>query len=183
MNWLDIVILVLVAWCLVRGLMRGIISEVAGLLGVVVGFWAAYKWHPGMAASLSGWVTHPDSVWQTHPHYLSIASFLILFVLVYLGVSLLGWAIKTITRIVSMGWADRLVGGIFGVAKAVLIGFVIILAITVLHRAGEAKIVNESRLAPHVTQLGQTFISAIPTDWRQDFKEKLEVLKNEWARQ
>ncbi|MDI6797340.1 MAG: CvpA family protein [Desulfatibacillaceae bacterium] len=183
MNWLDIVILVLVAWCLVRGLMRGLISEIAGILGVVVGFWAAYKWHAGMAEYLSGWVQHPDSIWQTHPHYISIASFLVLFVLVYLGVSLIGWAIKAITRIVSMGWADRLVGGIFGVAKAVLIGFVIILAITVLNRTGEATIVNESRLAPHVTQLGQTFINAFPTDWREDFKMKLDALKSEWSRQ
>jgi membrane protein required for colicin V production len=163
--------------------MRGIISEVAGLLGVGVGFWAAYKWHAGMAAYFANWVKHPDSLWQTHPHYISIASFLILFVLVYLGVSLIGWAIKTITRIVSMGWADRVMGGIFGVAKAILIGFVIIVAITVLHRAGEATVVKESTLAPHVTRIGQTFIGAIPTDWREDFKLKLEAMKKEWSKQ
>ena len=41
MNILDILIAVIVGFCLVRGIFRGIIKELTSIVGVVAGFFAS----------------------------------------------------------------------------------------------------------------------------------------------
>lgn len=56
MNWIDIVILVIVCCSAFRGFITGLIKSITGLLGVVVGILAAYKYHQALTDYfIAGW--------------------------------------------------------------------------------------------------------------------------------
>ncbi len=59
MNPFDILVAALSAYCLVRGVFRGLIREVASLVGVLGGFWCAYSFYDTGGRWLSGWVAIP----------------------------------------------------------------------------------------------------------------------------
>ncbi|MEW5737011.1 MAG: CvpA family protein [Thermodesulfobacteriota bacterium] len=180
MTKLDIVILVLLAWGLVRGFYRGIISELASLVGVGVGFWAAHRWYAGWAHDLSGWVTNRESVWVMHPEYVKILAFIVIFAFIYFCVSVSGWGIKTLLKVARLGFLDRLLGSLFGIFKMAIVGSILIMIFTVFYPQGEATVAENSKTAPYVMMVGERLIRFAPPDWRQDFKEKLNALKIAW---
>lgn len=180
MNILDVFMLGLMGWGLVRGYFRGIISETSSIIGVLAGFWAARHWYVGVANSLAGWVKNPESAWVTHPHYPKIVAFLIIFFCIYFIVSLLGWAIKTLAKIAQLGWMDRMFGAVFGLAKGSLQCGIIILAFAYFSPAGESVILENSKVAPKVSFVAEKVVKLAPADWRIQFMGKLETIKTAW---
>ncbi|MBI5845282.1 MAG: CvpA family protein [Deltaproteobacteria bacterium] len=180
MNILDLFMLGLLGWGLVRGYFRGIISETSSILGVVAGFWAARHWYVGMASGLAGWVKNPESAWVTHPHYPKIVAFLAIFFSIYFIVSLLGWGIKTLARVAQLGWMDRMFGALFGLLKGSMQCSIILLAFTVFSPTGESVVLENSKVAPRVTFVAVRVAKLAPADWRAQFLEKLETLKVAW---
>ena len=59
MNQLDIVIMAVLALMGLRGLLRGLIKEVAALTALVLGGWLAYRFHDTAAAPLKPFMPVP----------------------------------------------------------------------------------------------------------------------------
>ncbi|MBW1983457.1 MAG: CvpA family protein, partial [Deltaproteobacteria bacterium] len=53
MNTFDIIIAAIFGYCLVRGLFRGLIKELASIIGVLSGFYAAYTYYQEAARMMS----------------------------------------------------------------------------------------------------------------------------------
>ncbi len=92
MNSLDILISVIVGFCLVRGIFRGIIKEITSIVGVFVGFYAAYTYYPIVADHLSFLITNKS--------HLNIVSFFITFSILFLIVGFVGIVFKYLLKIV-----------------------------------------------------------------------------------
>lgn len=114
MNYLDIIILLPIAFGLIRGFMRGFVRELTSIVGVIAGIVAAKIWAPEFAAKLMTVLEAPDWLGQT-----------LAYVLLFAGVALL---FKVVSRIVqrflkaiSLGWLDKLAGGFFGAVKWALL--------------------------------------------------------------
>jgi len=56
MNIFDIVIIITIAFCLIRGLFKGLIGEISGIIGVVAGFYGAYTYYPILAPYAEPWI-------------------------------------------------------------------------------------------------------------------------------
>jgi len=80
MNLFDIVILVIIGFCLIRGGFRGLIKEVAAIVGVLGGFYGAYRYYQILGGILSKWIS-TDA-------YSNIVSFLIIFCTVFLIITI-----------------------------------------------------------------------------------------------
>lgn len=113
MNILDIVFLVIVCLLMLRGLYRGILIEVAGIVGVILGFWLAKMYSPVLAPyiakaiSTAGWAP--------------VLAFLLIFLLTIFLFTLAAKAIKGILTLTFVGWVDNLFGAFLGLAKGVLV--------------------------------------------------------------
>jgi len=108
MNPFDMLIIIIVSFCLIRGLFRGLIKEISSIIAVLGGFYAAFTYYPILASLplLSKWI---------HNHaYLNIISFMAIFILIFIVISLLGALIKFLLKITFLGWLDRLGGAGFG---------------------------------------------------------------------
>ena len=172
MNTLDIIFAVILGFSLIRGIFRGLVKEVASIIGVFSGYYAAYTYYPLVARILSRWIS--DAA------YLNILSFLILFCLVFLCISIIGVVLKYLLSIAYMGWADRITGGLFGFTKAVLVASVILVALTTF-LPKNAALVRESLLAPHVTLISENIAKIVTPEMKRTFSDKLGALKSSWA--
>lgn len=174
MNTFDIILSAIFGYCLVRGLFRGLIKELASIIGVFSGFYAAYTYYPEVARMLADWISNTA--------YLNIVSFLIIFCIIFIIISIIGIIIKYLLNIVFLGWVDRLFGAIFGMIKAVLIASVLLIAFTSFLPRGSTVIEN-STLAPHVAMISEKMAKVISKEMKKEFQSNIWELKKSWEEQ
>jgi membrane protein required for colicin V production len=171
MNPLDMVVIVVVGYCLIRGLFRGLVKELSSIVGVLGGFYAAYTYYPLLVEPLASWITSTT--------YNNLLSFLIIFICVFIIISLLGVLIKFIMKVVFLGWLDRVCGAGFGTIKGILITSVLVLALTTFLPKG-AGIVKNSLLAPHITLISERLSKIVSKEMKGEYRLKLKELKKIW---
>tara|TARA_B100001758_G_C18230213_1_gene514938 strand:+ start:86 stop:634 length:549 start_codon:yes stop_codon:yes gene_type:complete len=114
MNYLDIIILIPLLYGLVKGFSNGIIKEIIGLTGLIVGVYIAINFsfylHPRAAELLKGYA-----------QFVPIISFATLFVFSVLVIRLLGYFLDKITKALALGIISKILGAVFGVLKVLVI--------------------------------------------------------------
>jgi len=174
MNLLDYVLVTILGYCLVRGIFRGLIKELSSIVGVLGGFYAAYTYYPLVAAQLSRWITNTG--------YLNTVSFLLIFTVLYLLVSIAGVIIKYFMNIAFLGWLDRFSGALFGGLKGCLITAVVILALTTF-LPPKAVVIEKSRVAENTMQFSAFLVKVTPKEMKESFSAKMKEMNRAWVRQ
>ena len=105
MNWLDIVIIVLIAIPILIGLKIGIIKSVLSLAGVIVGVMLAGRYYLALSEQLT---------FIPQDNLARIAAFAIILIGIMLIAGILASIMKWITSVVMLGWVNRLGGAVFG---------------------------------------------------------------------
>ena len=108
---LDLVLTVFVAFLLVKGIWKGFVKEISGILAVVGGVITSFMFHSAAEEFLSRYFG---------PKYLGFVAYSILFIAAYLGIMLLGSFIDRVVKSVMLGSFNRILGGVFGLLKALL---------------------------------------------------------------
>jgi membrane protein required for colicin V production len=171
MNPFDILVVIILGFCLIRGIFRGLIKEVASIVGVLAGFYAAYTYYRQLAAFLARWMDNPVS--------LNLVAFFVLFCGVFLTISILGVVVKYLLSIAFLGWVDRICGAGFGMIKGILISAVVLLTLTAFLPRG-APLLEKSLMAPHVTSLSETLARVVSRDMKKQFIGKIQEVKKAW---
>jgi membrane protein required for colicin V production len=129
MAWVDVALLSVLALSVVVGLLRGLLSEVLSLLGWVVAYVVAHAFAVDFAPHVP--VGAPGS-----PVNVSVAMGL-LFVIVLVLWGVMSWLVNQVIRASALSGTDRLLGGMFGLARGVVIGLVVatVVQMTPLSRA------------------------------------------------
>ncbi|MDY6917345.1 MAG: CvpA family protein [Chloroflexota bacterium] len=104
MNWLDIVIIVYLALSVLGGLAMGMIRTVLSLAGLLVGIFLAGRYY----ASLGSALPIGDA------NVANIVAFAIILAAVMLLAALVAFFLRRLIALVMLGWADRLLGAVFG---------------------------------------------------------------------
>jgi membrane protein required for colicin V production len=159
-NWLDIILLVIIAAGLVLGIIKGLVRQLVGILAVVVGFVLGLAYYP-YTASIFRPVVSKDS----------IANFLG-FLLIFLAVILLGWLVSRIFAKVMKGSVkvvNHFFGGMLGLLKGALICGVLVFALLVFPMNIEA--LKGSFIAPYCAKVTKTVVGLIPQELKQKFVE------------
>ena len=152
MSYLDIIILLPVLFGIIMGVKRGVVMEVFAIVGIILGIVVA-RIYAGDAAA---WLQQV-STWDINL-LKPIAAFFI-FIAVAIVCNLLARLLTKLFKLISLSWINRLVGGLFGAAKWILIVAVIITCIDmldgVLHFI-QPELKQSSVLYPYALQLTQT---------------------------
>jgi membrane protein required for colicin V production len=113
MSAFDIIVLLVLVLTIVRGLMRGMVDTLFSLAAWVLAFLLG-KWGALLVASML-----PIAIENPAMRYFT--GFAVIFLVVLIGVLLLGHALSLLVRAVGLGSADRVMGGALGLAKGVVI--------------------------------------------------------------
>jgi membrane protein required for colicin V production len=114
MNWIDFIIIALLAFGLIQGFINGLIIEIAELAALVMGIWGAIHFSGWTADKLSGWFDMQSS-------WTGIVAFAFTFIAIVIAVYLLGKLIDSLLKAIALGFVVKTLGAVFGVLKTALI--------------------------------------------------------------
>lgn len=110
MNIVDLILCIFLLLGLVRGIFKGFLVELAGLVALIAGIYAAIHFSQ---YAFDFW----DLFFDWDEKYLSIAAFASTFFIVVLLISLLGKVLTKMASLLALGLVNRILGGIFGTLK------------------------------------------------------------------
>ena len=135
MNYIDIILIIPLLWGLYKGFSKGLIIEAASIAALGLAIWAGIKF----SDFLTGYI-HARVSWNTH--YLPVISFAVIF----LGILILVYAIaklmERLVKAVSLGFVNKLAGGIFGMLKFGLILSMLIFVLTAIESSFGGQLVR-----------------------------------------
>ena len=121
MNFLDIIIAVPLAYFIYKGWKRGLIFELATLVGIVCGCYAAIHF--------SAWVAQLLSL---KGESALLIAFFVTFVAVLLLAAVLGKAVEGFVKLVKVGKLNNLLGSVFGMMKCLVVLSVLLNMLTLV---------------------------------------------------
>ena len=145
----------------------------SSLVGVLGGFYAAFSYYSWVATFLSRWIEDTK--------YLNLLSFVIIFFLVFLIISILGVIINYLLKIAFIGWVDRVCGAGFGALRGVLIVSVLLIPLISFLPKGTS-VLKDSMLAPYATLASEKMAMVVSKDLKHAFTSKLSRLKKSWKK-
>jgi len=168
MTVVDTLVFGVLAVGLVLGLVRGFLSQVTGLVGLLGGVYLAWRYDADIRALVV------DPLVSTE-HNEKIAFGLIMLV-AFILTGLVSWMIGKLFDKMNMSAYDRLMGGLFGVAKAALICAGILLAVVVLANDGGdiERAIGSSKAGPVLWRALERAAGVLPRNVRGDVREFLE---------
>ncbi len=113
MSYLDIVFAIPIIWLCVRGFIKGFIIEIASLIALVLGVYAAFHF----SVFTSGLLINNLGL---KGEYIPILSFIITFIAVIILVFVLAKIIEGFANIVMLSLLNKLGGAFIGIIKAVI---------------------------------------------------------------
>ncbi|MBN2206340.1 MAG: CvpA family protein [Candidatus Aminicenantes bacterium] len=165
-NWIDIVLVVILAVTVVLGLIKGSVRSLLGIAAVILGLILASQAYGAAARLVRPVIT--SALWAN----------LVGFLLVFLAVQLAGWAVGFLISKVLKGplrFMDHVLGGLVGFAKGVLICGVCVLALVAF--PVDRKAVKTSQLAPFCYRVARAAVLLVPDELKAQFKETYFAIK------
>lgn len=144
MAWVDIVLIIVLTILALHGLLIGIIRSVFDIIGILIGY--------VLAVSFSGSVGIPRFL-----------AFLLIFVLIVVAVHILGRIISKAIRTTPLGTIDRILGGLLGLFKGLVVCFVFLLVLLLLQKSNKA--IYKSAIAPEILKGGLIASQVLPDKW------------------
>ena len=114
MNWVDLIVLIVLALFALRGFFRGFFREMFSLAGLVAGFMLAVAYERSASAFIA-------SYWQMSPMLLKGMVFIGIFFSVYFLLSLIGWLLHRSEKLLFLKTLNRAGGIAVGVGKGMAV--------------------------------------------------------------
>ena len=144
MTWIDIVLIIIMASLVIHGIIFGLIRGVFEILGIFIGCFLAINFNDALGI----------------PKFLG---FLLIFVVVVIGFSFLGRVIKKIIHLTPLGFIDRILGGLLGLLKGIVVCFVFLIICLLLKTPNRT--LHVSKIAPSVLRYGLEVSRVLPEKW------------------
>ena len=163
MTALDIIVLLLVGWNLVRGAMKGFAGEVLSLAAVIVAIVFLRLLHTPATNALEGVVGTRSGA--------AVLAFALVFGLVYLAGKLVARRVGSGVRRSVVGPVDRVLGAGFGALKGIILATLLYLAANLVYdtiwgaQAERPAWMSESRTYPLLYASGRAIVDFV--EWRR----------------
>jgi len=170
MNWFDIVTGSLILIIGIKGIFNGLIKELAGLVGIVLGVWIASTY----ASDFGQWMGK-NFLSLDSRSALTMAGFLALLTLIWLACIVAGILVSKLVSLSGLGVVDKLLGLLFASSKVFIILSVIVFALSSIEivKKNTEKFTAESLFHPLLVKTGDLIVH-IDTD---DLLEKADRVK------
>ncbi len=163
MNTLDWVLVGIAGFSVLRGLMRGAVSQIFGIIGILAAFYAASHYYEQVGA-------------RFHEYFPSLGgtavtvAFIVLFLLTWFCVAVLGFWIARLLRSAGLGFLDRLWGAMIGMGKALLIAIAAISVLTLFWPS--TSLLTGSLLVPHIQDASRFLFKLAPERVQEEFSKR-----------
>jgi membrane protein required for colicin V production len=119
MTYIDIAVLAIIGISIALGVLRGLVREVLALVAWVAAFLLSNFLAPEAAGLL------PKGMGSEEVRML--VSYVVVFIVVLVALSVLAVLASKLVKVVGLGASDRVVGGVFGLVRGVLVVMILVL--------------------------------------------------------
>ena len=168
MQWLDFLLLAVLCISVVIGIWRGFVREIisiASVVGALIVSGFGYQWAGGFFEDIAR-----DS------RVAGGIGFLVLFFSIIIVGVITSALLRKLVKFAGMDWFDRFMGGTFGVLRGLLIGSVVLLALTAFDI--KVNVIKNSLLAPYFLIGAKAVVLVMPQDVKTKFKKGYESFRN-----
>lgn len=173
LNWIDIVLLLLIAASIVEGLRTGLTRVVIGLIAIAIGTLAGF-WTYALIANKIAFLIH----WQVAANVLG-------FCIVFFGVLLIGGifatALSKIFNWVGLAWLDHILGGLAGALRGMIVVAALVTIVFAFMPASLPAEVSTSQVMPYAIQASNAMAELAPYSLRLQVQNEIEKLKQAWT--
>jgi membrane protein required for colicin V production len=175
MNWLDVILLLIIGATVIGSFRKGFSRQVVHLASVLAGILLGAWFYGRVAEYLEPHVSSPTAA--------KLGGFLIVF----FGVLLVGAIVSSILgkflRVTGLSFVDHLLGAAFGLLQGTLVAVALIMGVMAFSKDGKPpRAIEESRVAPYVSQAARVFAAMAPHELREGFHKSYEQAKVVWDR-
>jgi membrane protein required for colicin V production len=168
MNLFDGFLIAILAYSTIMAFLRGIILELFSLGGLIVGILLASWNYNHVAVYLEHFITAPGIA--------QIVAFLLIVIGVMVLSTFLGKALNRTAHAIGLGFFDRILGAIFGLARGCLIGVAILMAVAAFRPHSTWP--ENSRLSPYFLAGAHAVSFVVPHDLQQQILNGVLQLKH-----
>jgi membrane protein required for colicin V production len=173
MNWLDVILLLIVGASVIGSLRKGLSRQVIHLAAVVLGIMLGAWFYGAAAAYLLPHVSSPTAA--------NLGGFLLVFCGVLLLGAMVSWTVGKFLRVTGLSIVDHLLGAAFGLLRGLLVAVALIMGVMAFSKDGTPpRAVEESRLAPYVSQAARVFAAMAPHQLKEGFHTSYEQAETYW---
>lgn len=173
MNWLDILLLILLAVFVFEGVRQGFARLAIGMVSTVVGLLLA-GWFYGTAAALL-------APYLSSKALANVGGFLLIFFGIQLGGALLGWGLATLFKWTGLSWLDRGLGALLGAVKTALVGIVLVMILTAFPLKPIPDSIAHSKAAPYLIEASNILVYLCPRELRDGFTATYDRVRDLWS--
>jgi membrane protein required for colicin V production len=161
MNWLDVVLGIFLLIMAIWGLMRGLVSTLIPIIGLIVGIVVAGRYYTGLAHAFHG-----------HSTAAYIAAFVVIVILFMIAAFIVTMIVHRFLKLVLLDWANHLAGFLLGAVLGGLIAGAI-LSILLKHSIG-VSLISGSIVAAFLVEKFPLALSFLPGsfDYVKQFFQK-----------
>lgn len=127
MNTFDIVLLVFLLFGFIRGLTKGLFVELASLIALIAGVYGAIHFSYFVGSLLESRID-----WEEK--YIAIVAFAITFIIIVVVIAMLGKMLTKMADFASLGFLNKLLGGLFGILKIGMILSILLIVFDKLNK-------------------------------------------------
>lgn len=142
MNWVDLVIVIIIALTTFSSLRAGLIRQAMTLLGLAVGVYVALGYHQRLALQLNSIIGNPTLA--------KAVAFLLILVAVWIVAAVIASLVRGILNSLGLGWTDNALGMLAGFLMGLLIAVGFLLLLTRLPIPSLNQAVGQSSLAAYI---------------------------------
>ena len=172
MSWLDFVFGILICVSVAAGFAKGFIRIGVGFIAAAAGIVLA-SWFYGTAAA---WLIP----YVTSPGVANILGFLTVLAIVLTFGSLVGMLLVRMFKLVGLSWLDRLLGGLFGAVRGLLVSVALLMVMLAFAPARTHNAVVDSYFAPYVMESANVLSAVAPFELKDGFRKGYEEIKKAW---
>ena len=173
MNYLDYLLLGILAISVAGGFMGGFarvgIGFIATVCGIVFGFWFYGVPSAFLRRHLS---SHTAA---------DLIGFFTVFLLFVLAGSLLGWLLAKLFKKIGLTWLDRLLGAAFGLVRGAILLAAFVTVIMAFTPKPPPRTLVESRVVRYFVGVSEAMAAVAPRELSDSFHEAVRQIRKIWS--
>ena len=169
LDWLLVGIL---AVSFALSIFKGFTREVLSLAALVWGFLLAAWYYPQLARVFAPYLRAPE--------FASLAAFITILAAVLIAGGVLSSFFGKMLETAGLQWFDRVLGGVFGLIRGLLLCLIVVFAAAVFSRGPQP--LAGSRVAPYLVSGARMLVLAAPYRTRERFRSGVRRAEDVWRK-
>ena len=172
MNWIDWVLVLVIASSVLAGLSAGFARVGVGFAAMIVGMFCGFWFYGIVAAYVIDYVSLRAIA--------NLIGFFVILIIVLIIGAVVGQILAKLFKWVGLSWLDRLLGGAFGIVRGLVIAAAMATVLLAFAPTPPPPSVVDSKLLPYVINVSEVLAALTPREIKDSFYAAKDKVKASW---